>query len=212
MQKGELPVGGNAALAALLRPTVIFAPGTPDWRGYTMQQTFFRRMIAAAAILAVLITGACSSAEPAPAEPNAPLQAQSVPTEPAPTPTATLITEIIEEPVSPVSPLAPPAESALGAAEQDPIMELPDNLPPGSEQAVQAAINDLSQQQGIAPNAIAVVSVEATDWPDASLGCPQEGFMYAQVITPGFLITLEAQGQTFEYHTNLNDQVVLCQP
>jgi hypothetical protein len=49
------------------------------------------------------------------------------------------------------------------------------------------------------------------EWSDASLGCPQEGMMYAQVITPGYLIVLEAQGQTFEYHTDQGTNVVLCQ-
>jgi hypothetical protein len=34
--------------------------------------------------------------------------------------------------------------------------------------------------------------------------------MYAQVITPGFLIVLAAQGQTYEYHTDQKATVVLC--
>ena len=35
--------------------------------------------------------------------------------------------------------------------------------------------------------------------------------MYAQVITPGYLITLEANGQQYEYHTNETNVVVLCE-
>ena len=53
--------------------------------------------------------------------------------------------------------------------------------------------------------------MEAVEWSDASLGCPQEGFMYAQVITPGYLIILEAQGEQYEYHTDQTTNVVLCQ-
>jgi hypothetical protein len=52
--------------------------------------------------------------------------------------------------------------------------------------------------------------MEEQQWSDTSLGCPQEGFMYAQVITPGYLIVLEAQGQTYEYHTDTQANVVLC--
>jgi hypothetical protein len=35
--------------------------------------------------------------------------------------------------------------------------------------------------------------------------------MYAQVITPGYLIVLEAMGQTYDYRTDENSSVVLCQ-
>lgn len=72
------------------------------------------------------------------------------------------------------------------------------------------ARQDLAQQLGMAADAITVVSVEAVDWPDASLGCPSEGMMYAQVITPGYRVVLETDGKTYEYHTGDN-QVVLCQ-
>lgn len=49
---------------------------------------------------------------------------------------------------------------------------------------------------------IEVVSTEAVDWPDSSLGAPEEGKMYMQVITPGFKIIYKAQGKAYEVHTN----------
>ncbi len=48
-------------------------------------------------------------------------------------------------------------------------------------------------------------------WPDTSLGCPQKGMMYAQVITPGFRVVLAVNDQDYEYHTD-NARVVLCSP
>ena len=48
------------------------------------------------------------------------------------------------------------------------------------------------------------------EWSDASLGCPQPGMAYAQVITPGFRIALEAQGQLYQYHTDTKGQILLC--
>jgi hypothetical protein len=119
-------------------------------------------------------------------------------------PAATGLPVEIIVPESPVSPAAPavaePAEVPGPAA------------PPvsGSEAALAAAIADLSAQTGIPADQISVDAVEPMDWPDASLGCPQEGMMYAQVITPGFLIVLTAQGQTYEYHTDQKTTVVLC--
>lgn len=120
-------------------------------------------------------------------------------------PAATGLPVEIVVPESPVSPAAPagaePAEVPGPAA--PPV--------PGSEAALAAAIADLSAQTGVPADQITVDAVEPMDWPDASLGCPQEGMMYAQVITPGFLMVLTAQGQTYEYHTDQKGNVVLCQ-
>jgi len=83
-------------------------------------------------------------------------------------------------------------------------------LQAGAEQIIQLAQKDLAQRLSLAPEAIRLVSVKAMEWSDASLGCPQPGMMYAQVITPGFRAVLEAEGQTYEYHTDAGRSVVLC--
>jgi hypothetical protein len=121
----------------------------------------------------------------------------------AATMTPTPATEIAEPgaPVSPISPILPTKEAGSMAAK--PIQ--------GSEKALAAAIADLATQTDVPAEEIILVSMEAVDWSDSSLGCPQEGFMYAQVITPGYLIELEAAGEPFEYHTDLEgNSVVLC--
>lgn len=85
-------------------------------------------------------------------------------------------------------------------------------IPPGSEPLLTLAQADLAQRLGLASAGdIKLVAAEARDWPDTSLGCPQEGFMYAQVITAGFQFTLEAGGERYEYHTDTNDTVILCE-
>lgn len=71
------------------------------------------------------------------------------------------------------------------------------------------AVADLAQQLGIATAAIQVVKVEEIEWPDASLGCPKPGMMYAQVIVPGYLVILETGGQTYEYH-GTEGRIVQC--
>jgi hypothetical protein len=48
-------------------------------------------------------------------------------------------------------------------------------------------------------------------WPDTSLGCPEEGMMYAQVETEGFIIWLEANERPYRYHADAIEQVVLCE-
>lgn len=85
-------------------------------------------------------------------------------------------------------------------------------IPADSESLVEMAKVDLADRLGIPTEEITVLLVETAEWSDASLDCPKEGVMYAQVITPGYLIRLQAQGQPYEYHTNETDMVVLCQP
>ncbi len=82
---------------------------------------------------------------------------------------------------------------------------------PAEPPAVILAKEDLAQRLGIPADDITTRSVEAVNWPDASLGCPQPDMMYAQVVTPGYRIVLEARGQAYTYHTG-GTTVVLCQP
>ena len=68
----------------------------------------------------------------------------------------------------------------------------------------------LAQELAVAATNITVVTVEATEWRDSSLGCPKPGMNYLQVITPGYKIMLEAQGKRYEYHSDTNRRVVRC--
>jgi len=68
----------------------------------------------------------------------------------------------------------------------------------------------LVREQGLAEADVAIVAVEPAEWRDSSLGCPQPGMNYLQVITPGYKITLEAQGKRYEYHSDTNERVVRC--
>jgi hypothetical protein len=60
----------------------------------------------------------------------------------------------------------------------------------------------LAERLQIQANAIRIISAEAVEWSDACLGVHQPDMMCAQVITPGYRIQLEANGQTYEVHTN----------
>lgn len=79
-----------------------------------------------------------------------------------------------------------------------------------SPQVVPLVVSDLADRLEIAAEAVSVVEVEEVTWPDSSMGCPQPGYMYLQVITPGYRIVLEAQGQTYNYHTDSAGHFVLC--
>jgi hypothetical protein len=74
--------------------------------------------------------------------------------------------------------------------------------------AVIAARQDLSQSLGIPADQIEVVSHEEVEWPDACLGLAEPDEMCAQVITPGWRVILNAEGQQFEYHTDQRGKII----
>jgi hypothetical protein len=82
----------------------------------------------------------------------------------------------------------------------------------GAERAVEQAKEDLARRKGVDKGEIGLVAVEAVNWPDTSLGCPQPDMMYAQVITPGFRIVLSHADETYVYHSDHGNRVVYCQP
>ncbi len=69
------------------------------------------------------------------------------------------------------------------------------------------AREDLSQRLGVNVNDIKLAEIARVEWGDTSLGNPQPGMFYAQVIVPGFKMLLEADGLTSEYHTDLGERV-----
>jgi len=68
----------------------------------------------------------------------------------------------------------------------------------------------LADELGRPPEAVTIRAVEAVDWPDGSLGCPQPDRMYPAVITPGFRVTLEVDGTSYTLHTDRTTRVVRC--
>jgi hypothetical protein len=80
-----------------------------------------------------------------------------------------------------------------------------------AEQAVRLAREHLAGELAMATQEINLASLEAVEWRNTSLGCPQPGMMYAQVIVPGYRVMLEAGGQRYEYHTDRGRSVVLCE-
>jgi len=63
---------------------------------------------------------------------------------------------------------------------------------------------------GIRWESVKILDLEKVDWGDASLGNPEPGMMYAQVITPGFKMSLAADGGTYIFHTSM-DRVVFVE-
>jgi hypothetical protein len=96
------------------------------------------------------------------------------------------------------SPAAQATEEPSTVDEQPAPTHLPVDLSP----AQRAALTALSENLGLPTDEITVVSTEAVEWPDSCLGIKGSELSCAQVITPGFRVTLEANGKQVEYRTN----------
>lgn len=74
---------------------------------------------------------------------------------------------------------------------------------------VELAISTLSQKLSISRQKITIIKETSMQWRDSSLGCPQKGVQYLQVITEGLLVILQANDKTYHVHTG-NNRAVIC--
>lgn len=117
-----------------------------------------------------------------------------------PVPQETLSTPMAEPQIPTAS---PPSASDV----QLPDME---NEAFAPREIIEKAKADLVKQFGVNAKQIRVVETRAVTWTDASLGCPQTDMAYAQVLTPGYWVLLEADGRQYPYHTDQSEQIILC--
>lgn len=166
-----------------------------------------RRLLSTIAWAALLAAGlaACGATPAAPGSPAAP-SPTAAPAAPAPTTTplpAPVATSVpLPAPTLPVdaSTIIPAVPTVLGGAGL--------NLP---QEALGTAVADLAGRLGVAAADISIVSAEAVEWSDGSLGCPQPGMMYPQVITPGVRVVLGAGGNEYAYHGDTQGVLFYCE-
>ena len=74
--------------------------------------------------------------------------------------------------------------------------------------AVAAVKNELVNSLEIDESEAKIVSVEENEWPNSCLGLAGEEEMCAQVIVPGYLVTLEVDGEEYRFRTDKNGTIV----
>lgn len=102
-----------------------------------------------------------------------------------------------------VPPVTQPSETtpiAAPSSEETPIMSK-GSLPAETQQAVLSAV---AAEQNVAADQLQVSAVEEADWPDACLGLASPDEMCAQMITPGWAVTVTDGQTTWQYRTDLD--------
>jgi hypothetical protein len=103
---------------------------------------------------------------------------------------------------------------ALGACSSgtEPVTGPDGTLPSPPPQAVLAAADQLSQTIGVPVEEIEILDFESMEWPDSCLGVPEEGQSCLQVITEGYRVQLEANGQPYEMRTDQDGTIIVQVP
>ena len=69
-----------------------------------------------------------------------------------------------------------------------------------------AALAKLDREQ------LVIVRAESVVWNDGSLGCPEPGMMYTQMLVNGYWVVIEAAGKTYDYRVGSGGGFRLCPP
>lgn len=73
-----------------------------------------------------------------------------------------------------------------------------------------AVVADAAQRFHVAESAVVIARAESVTWPDASLGCPEPGRMYAQALVPGFRLSAKTSQGELRYHADATGRVIAC--
>ncbi|NJN16769.1 MAG: hypothetical protein HC822_11105 [Oscillochloris sp.] len=119
---------------------------------------------------------------------------------------------------TPITPSATPAaansdqsqeDSAMPQRPSDPQNTSP-NVNPALAPLVDQARADLAARLSIAADQIETIEAQAVIWPDGSIGCPEPGVNYMQVLTEGAFISLRASGTIYNYHSGRGREPFYC--
>lgn len=64
---------------------------------------------------------------------------------------------------------------------------------------LEGIVADAAKRAAVDPAAVTVLSAEQRTWGDSSLGCPQPGMYYTQVLVEGYQVIVSAGGVEYDY-------------
>jgi hypothetical protein len=171
-----------------------------------MRQCVFMRsrrvVLAVSVVLVAALAGCSSDGDGASQESSAVTPATGAPATGAPTTDASTTAG------------APATTNAAEPQGSDTTVYEQGDIDEGLRPFIREATDDLAARLAIDPADVEVLTAVLVTWPDASLGCPQPGMQYAQVLTDGSIIELGVGegGETvvYRYHTGGSSGPFLC--
>lgn len=83
-----------------------------------------------------------------------------------------------------------------------------EDLAVDEDEAVELAVSALQQRTDLSREEIKFGGIQSVEWSDSSLGCPQPGMSYLQVITPGYRVILDVGARRHSVHVGRQSAVV----
>ena len=83
---------------------------------------------------------------------------------------------------------------------------------PPPDDVVQVALATASDYLGVPQDNLIVIMAAQRDWGDSSLGCPQPDMAYSQIVTPGYIVTVDTADLVTEVdvHTDEGSRGAIC--
>ncbi len=106
------------------------------------------------------------------------------------------------------------AWAELGPLEQTgtPIGETPPVQGEMPQGILDSILSEAAALANVAREQLVIVRAESVVWNDGSLGCPEPGMMYTQMLVNGYWVVTEAAGKTYDYRVSSGGSFRLCPP
>ena len=112
----------------------------------------------------------------------------------------------------------PPAPRGIAPPKRLPDVETFTPLPAGDPVATaqipravrRAVVADAAKRFNVDESAVVLARAEQLTWSDGSLGCPEPGRMYTQMLVAGFRVVAVTSAGELTYHTDSHGNVVSC--
>jgi hypothetical protein len=94
--------------------------------------------------------------------------------------------------------------------------EMPSVTPPPvsavPQDILDAILTEAARLSGAPREQVAIVRADAVVWNDGSLGCPEPGMEYIQVLVDGYWVVLQAGETQFDFRVDRTGNFKLCVP
>jgi len=125
----------------------------------------------------------------------------------------TLLLSLLIASCAPATPLPDtplPDSTTIGeSTPMPPVQRTPASI--DMQSLIKKATADLSKKISVPEDQIKVAKASGVTWGDGSLGCPQKGMAYIEMLISGYLVVLEVDNIQYEYHSGMDGNLAYCQ-
>jgi len=89
------------------------------------------------------------------------------------------------------------------------ITGIPDSLVDAAKEKLIQLLKEQFPDREIDPKEIILEKFRYVMWPDSSIGCPVDGHVYSQVLTPGYSIGFQIGDDHYTMHTDATGALIV---